>query len=837
MKGRLFLAVVCFAVMASAATQYALLVGINEYTNPGCASLKGCVTDANRMYRLLFTGGGGWTTGTIKKLINDSASRSAILDAMQYFANVAAPGDTFLYFQSSHGGNQALCAADANISASDLGTCLRSFKSGVKVLCVIDACNSGSLVYNGRSSGVRMQPQMDFKGFVADVNKVIGDKRLLTKDGALNITDSDIGWCTAVDANHLSLDWGRIFGGLFSYPFIQSVRTGAADATCFSSGGVNCSGGNGDGNCTADEAFFCAYNAVLAVSSLYGAWNMQAPEIYNKDVCASVVLAKSSLGNDIASAADCNLAFDSYAYCPVSGEIVQGAGFFAQTNEFCVGNSALSCSTPLSEFVCVLETTVTVGEGGTIAFQWKTSSDIPPEAKAMRLLIDGEVKLEYSGDAWQRETVPFIGAGAHRISWEYRVDEYSMTTTTTVNENCCYIDGIEFTADQQEENVSSDNNEQPLADGDQIAEQEDVPSSASNDLFEFAYHAYTPVAGKGTWYGFIRDDDRHVVGVMTVKAAAFKDSKSKVTFAVTMQDKKMLKVRGELSLNLGEGPDCTVVGSDTVIEAYFRHQSVWGSVNGYWFDCARDYTLDRDAAAAAYTARVKAAKANYVMSVVSRPQSGRLEMGNGFAGMSLAVDAKGKTKVTGVLPDGTKLNSTVYVAVDDVGLWIPVWAQFRKGYFGGHVLSLNTFKADQTKAGDWHNDKMHASLLFDDASKVSESKPLSTAMAFYMPSKFGSYPTAIDGSPILMTLLPGYAALTVIQFGGNKWMPSGNDPCKLKLTYVAKTGLIKGGFAIFTANNKKHAVNVNGAYINGRGSCNAGVKGKVTMPMAMTGVQ
>ena len=1228
MRRNLFAAVV-LAAFSGLATQHALLVGINQYTNPGCPPLQGCVTDANRMSNLLTTGGGGWTSSTIKKLTDASASRTAVLNALQTFANTAVSGDTFIFFQSSHGGQNELCAADANITAAELGTCLRQFKAGVKVLCVIDSCFSGSLANKEGGTGTaKARAPMDFTEFVAAVNKRMDELAMTEKDNVPKLSNADIGWCTAVDATHESGDLDATFGALFAYPFIQSARSGAADVGGFCYQGQSLSYGNEDGNCTAKEAYWSAYNVVAA-----GTGGGQMPAIFNESVCEKVVLAKSSLAN-INVAADCDLSFDSYAYS-ANGNLEGGAGFFGQTKVSYDGSSALACSPVIPLQVCALDANVVVvQQEGMLTFRWKASSDVPSSAKKMRLWVDDSVVREYSGSSWQQETVSIPGAGSHYVSWEYYIDETKLDTITSVDENCGYIDNISWKGSYPDENIALDNTyltfeqtrnntstawsrfdysgfghgdstmvigtlpagswssirtvvtgpcivdwgwlcqnsgersalqfyvddeyqfdasaatssfEYPAfyvpagshtvewcylqdttktGDGSDIAVLDWVgvyypasftatsfavepPPSAyqiegmnfyevgrditmpgtgtnwecdydgnvygagasfrmplapvsftaveapppSNDesaalganvaldnaylafdqiqgntsitwntisypgfahgdsmmaignlppgswssirtvvtgpcvidwgwlclnsgersalqfyvddeyqfdasaatssfeypafyvpagshtvewcylqdttktgdgsdiavldwvgvyypasftatsfavepppsayqiegmnfyevgrditmpgtgtnwecdydgnvygagasfrmplapvsfmaieetatgtaydvgTFELYYGAYSAVTTKGSWNGFVMDDYGSVVGVIEVKAAALRNSKSKVTFAVKMFDKAKIRVRGEMSLNLGDGPDCTAVGGGTVITAYFRHQNVWGRVGGYFFDCARDYSLDRDAAAAAYTARVKAAKANYVMSVVSRPQSGRLEMGSGFVGMSLAVDAKGKTKITGVLPDGTKLNSTVYMAADDAGLWIPVWAQFKKGYFGGHILSMSTLRADRDKIGDWHNEKMHSFLFFDDASKVSDSRPTSVAAAFYLPSSYGAYPTAIDGAAVLMASLPSYSAVTAVQFGGNKWNILSNNSCKLKLTYVPKTGLIKGNFTIFTAANKKLRADVNGAYINGWGNCNAGVKGKVTMPM------
>ena len=424
------------------ATQRALVVGINEYTNPGCSTLAGCVTDANRMQSMLTSCGGGWTSSTVKKLTNSSASRSAILSAIQSFANSSSSGDTFIYFHSSHGGNQVLCAADTNISAADLGTYLRKFPSGVKVLCVIDACHSGSLPNKGLS-----RAPMDFAAFISDVNETMDDlaKKDKTSGGADKLTNSQIGWCVAVDADNTSQDFGVAFGGLFTYPYIQSARSGAADAVCFRYGSTDLHHGNGDGYCSAAEAFYSAQTSASTISALFKE-DAQIPQMFNESVCANVMLSRSYQANINTAADNSDLQFDSYAYELEEGYLAHGVGFFGQTKTSYSGGSALACSPPIILQACELSTTVT--GSGTLKFVWKTSSDVPSSAKVMKLYVDNNEVASYTGTTWQEESISISGSGSHSVEWTYYIipsdSVLESLSAANVNENCCYIDNIQW---------------------------------------------------------------------------------------------------------------------------------------------------------------------------------------------------------------------------------------------------------------------------------------------------------------------------------------------------------------------------------------------------------
>lgn len=1019
-----FLSVILGVVLTSPvfATQYALVVGINEYTNPGCPTLAGCVRDANRMVQMLTSSGGGWTPSNIKTLTNANASRTAVLNALSTFANKAASGDVFIYHQSSHGGNQTLSCADADITASDLGKALRNFKSGVKVLCVIDACHSGSLP--NRSQGIVRKP-MDFGGFIRDVNTAMGDDASSMRGTAsVRITNSEIGWCVAAASDTTSGDLGNGFGGLFSYPFIQGAMTGSADSICYNDydsesedGIVDLSVGNGDGKITATETFFAARSAVRAYTG-----GEQIPEIYNQSVCNAVVLSRISQV-DLNQAADSDLHFYSYAWDVDSGYYAYGNGWFGQTSVSSDGRSALQSSTVLPFCECTLDTVVS--GSGKISFNWKVSSS----TGTLALYVDDNLITSIKGNngGWKSYEYNIEGEGSHLVAWTYYadtrddpgencgwIDQISWSSSdsinaildspylsyetfgqgnvwlgedpsdgslemdvagensilavqTTVQGPCIVdfwwtgvssgspsisglfmigddvVDSVEMTGAWQQGSwvlssassygllwgaISQGASSQGIVWLDEVAVSPRITLNAnggsgtlpdfmsvnssvcqkdsdgnvyvlagstvtvpgqgalSNGGLEFVgwsvngaefapgatfvmpakpttltavwrtaggsgggditddgdssgpfgltYPTYTAVMAKGTWNGYMMDDYGCVIGTVSVKAAALKNSKSKVTFAITYYTGKTRRVKGEMSLNLsGRGFDCTAVGDGAVVNAYFRHQNVWGRINGFYFDCARDFSADKDKATAGYRNKLKSLRTNYVMSFLSIPRTGKTILGNGFVGVSLAVGAKGKTKITGVLPDGSKVNGTSYLIQDGRGSYLPVWTQAsaRKGYFGGLILSMESMLPAQDKIGDWRAPTHYSWLQFDDASRVSASRPSAQVCSLYMPSYFGAYPTTIGGAPILMDALPGYSAPTAIQCNGKKWVPLSNNSCQLKLQYVPKTGLIKGSYTIFTTTKRKYRANVNGAYIHGWGDIHANVKGRVSMPM------
>ena len=791
------LAAACSFALAfsSGATQHALVVGINEYTNPGCGTLTGCITDANRMRSLLLDCGGGWRPEDVTVLTNAAASRSAILAAIRGFADKAAPGDTFVYAHSSHGGNQVLCAADQDISADDLGACLNSFKGGVTVLCVIDACHAGSMPNEGgkggsdRKGGVRAP--MDFASFVADVESAMRGAAAKGKLAAPKSGRAEVGWCVAVDAVNSSWDLGSAFGGLFTYPFIQSARSGAADATCFSCQGVDMSYGNGDGVCTAEEAFWSAYNTALVWSEWW-----QTPQIYNGDVCAKVVLAKSC-PVDINVAAGTDLHLDSYAYDSANWCIEGGVGFFGQTATSYDGSSALACSPPLPYQVCVLETFVTVAASGTLSFRWKTSSDLAPEARHLRLLVDGMTVVRYSGDEWRQETVAISGEGAHVVQWEYYVTRKDMAVGDTADENCAYIDTIEWRGDAPG-SVAVGSGEPASA----AAADEPGPDGEGDTSFLLGFDDPGVFQGKGTYCGYVLEGRGihgaagAVVGQVTVKVARPKvDGRCDVTASVSaMGRSRTVRMKGVAAPDPEYGAwvyTAALSGGAAAAELAFLHKNAWGWIDldgvKYWCDLSRT-----DARPAA----VAAVRGNYVLGAYSRGPSG-----DSYVGLSLRVGANGTAWFSGVLPGGTRINGRTTVVVDDFGVYVPIFARVNanRGSFCGFIVDVAHGRPVLDAVGHWNpsgaGSNAQAELVFDVFEKVGNAPPASENRVF---ESFGSFPES-----------------TAVKFDGRKWTRTTPAGGRLSLAYRPRTGMVQGNFSYVMADGRRQRVSCDGIYTRG----------------------
>ncbi|MDH3492581.1 MAG: caspase family protein [Acidobacteriota bacterium] len=164
-------------------TKYGLFVGINDYPNEK-DKLKGAVNDAIRMQDVLVSKF-GFAKENTTLMIDRDATRANILQAFEDYKAKASAGDLFVFHNSSHGTlfpdvlseiqdetevlyvpeyyerpirwDNALVPVDAGESTSgkpwrnlilddELFEIFASFtEKGIKVVVVVDACNSGSL--------------------------------------------------------------------------------------------------------------------------------------------------------------------------------------------------------------------------------------------------------------------------------------------------------------------------------------------------------------------------------------------------------------------------------------------------------------------------------------------------------------------------------------------------------------------------------------------------------------------------------------------------------------------------------------------------------------------
>ena len=128
-------------------TNCCLTVGLNKYdaSYSGATPLKGCVNDAKMMADALKAGGIYDRTQT---LIDEEGKKENIRNAIREYAELLSEGDSFLYYHSSHGSDDPvyyICAYDTRYTAEELAEDIALFKDGVKVVVILDACNSGGM--------------------------------------------------------------------------------------------------------------------------------------------------------------------------------------------------------------------------------------------------------------------------------------------------------------------------------------------------------------------------------------------------------------------------------------------------------------------------------------------------------------------------------------------------------------------------------------------------------------------------------------------------------------------------------------------------------------------
>ena len=249
-------------------TYYALAVGVNKYSRwpDGNNDLGGCVADAEDVLSACTNQiKGPWSPQNCYSFYDYDATLSDVREQFHYLANVAQSGDTVLYYQSSHGGNDSddeykahLCMTDKNYSDTDFGNDILRFKTGVRVIVVIDACHSGGM-FKGDGSSMPWNFAANVEARMAEIKEEMRTK------GVKASNDPSIGWITACDYNQLAAEVGG--RGWFTEPFVRAWKDAATDA-------------NGDG--------YNDFVEMFTIAAPQATNNIREPQKLNDEVLASV---------------------------------------------------------------------------------------------------------------------------------------------------------------------------------------------------------------------------------------------------------------------------------------------------------------------------------------------------------------------------------------------------------------------------------------------------------------------------------------------------------------------------------------------------------------------
>lgn len=178
----------------------ALITGINKYPT---APLRGCVNDALLMYKVL-SERYGFKKENIDLMTDQECTKDNMLKHLRMLVKDAKPGDTIFFHYSGHGSqvvvndwtnneesdgrDEILCPIDLDwndpLRDHHLGNLFRTMPKGVKIVVVLDCCNSGTGL---RDTGCRPIGQKDENDWVnrflaPPPSNILMDKRISLDD-------------------------------------------------------------------------------------------------------------------------------------------------------------------------------------------------------------------------------------------------------------------------------------------------------------------------------------------------------------------------------------------------------------------------------------------------------------------------------------------------------------------------------------------------------------------------------------------------------------------------------------------------------------------------------
>ena len=197
---------------------------------------------------------------------------------------------------------------------------------------------------------------------------------------------------------------------------------------------------------------------------------------------------------------------------------------------------------------------------------------------------------------------------------------------------------------------------------------------------------------------------------------------------------------------------------------------------------------------------------------------------NGYSALAVAVAAKGRAKVTGVMSDGTRVSVPglrLLLNEDGSEVCVPVLVPLYEGKLGGFGFLLwisADGTVDVTALSQWDATASESAPFSATLNHVSSSPmavPGDGTLSFAVDAD--GVPSTIGGQSVLRDLLPSSVAVTASS--GRLAAEKGND-AKLSIRRFPSTGLFNGSFAIFTQKGdrlRKITVPFTGALVDGVG--------------------
>lgn len=307
-----------------------------------------------------------------------------------------------------------------------------------------------------------------------------------------------------------------------------------------------------------------------------------------------------------------------------------------------------------------------------------------------------------------------------------------------------------------------------------------------------------PFVGNTTYTGWVRGEDNSIKGTLIIKTGKpgkGKESKPTITYVPIDGPKQPVKIpKGEYPV-IGGKPELEIPGIGTVL---FCEDHVEGvDVN---VQMGVDYSKSKNNGRLAGKAGV------FTFA---------FETESGYAAFTVTVDRKGKGKFKGTFPDGTKCSVSSQGVLGDSALAIPFVCSKKVKF--GFVLWL---KDDGVRA------LTDITPIKTAGGEISVRSAVGPSASFALAQREEGRRFRCGATEQEFTV----AGTKWVVLKKNKKLKIDPNPTGLKLTFAAKTGLVKGSFSLQSSNGKVK-YNVNGVVVGDALYGSASAKGWEPIPV------
>ena len=353
-----------------------------------------------------------------------------------------------------------------------------------------------------------------------------------------------------------------------------------------------------------------------------------------------------------------------------------------------------------------------------------------------------------------------------------------------------------------------------------------LSGSPANVFSLFPNDATAASKASAVYNGFVMDGGS-VVGTVLLKVGRANKRTGMATFKASVQMLGSKKKTYVAKVAVSDSVPTTVTLPGTMTLTV-TSSSLSGDINGLPIVGARNMSSVKEMRSGEYAAWTGV----YNTALVATDAEGAgASFAAGYSSLAVTVSSKGRTKVTGMMSDGSKVsvpNLQLMLSSDTANACIPVLVPLYGGKLGGFgfLLWLSSDKtATVTALSEW-NASVSSSAPFiaglDCVDAGPMAKPADGAHAFAVDA--ASVPSTMKGHAVRTDLLP---VDFIVSCTSGKLSAANDNASSLKISGAAKTGLFSGSFVIFTENGtrlRKSSVPFNGVFVNGIGYGAAAIK-------------